>query len=309
MTTTLKNIKSLNVFRIIVVLLIFVFTTNLSIAQESKGEKNVAVTGIFNSGTFMENQTVVVLPKNTFEVVINHRFGKIGDGLKELFGIYSPSNIRFGVNYGITDKFQVGLGTTKYNKIQDLNYKYSIFEQTTNNKIPVSVVYFGTLSYDAREKETAFGYDNYSFSHRFSYFNEIMVSKKFCEFFSLQLAATHTHLNVVESASEVKADALRRNDQFGMSALGKLNITPTIAFTFEYDKNFSLITKKETDKFKEVKPNFSFGIENATAAHSFQLFISTAESIDYARNMAYNQNPFTSKGLMIGFNITRVFYK
>ncbi|MFZ4741460.1 MAG: DUF5777 family beta-barrel protein, partial [Bacteroidales bacterium] len=120
--------------------------------------------------------------------------------------------------------------------------------------------------------------------------------------------ATHTHLNIVESASEVKADPLRRNDQFGMSALGKLNVTPTIAFTFEYDKNFSLITKKVSDKFQEVKPNFAIGIENSTAAHSFQVFITTAEAIDYSRNMAYNQNPFSSKGLMIGFNITRVFY-
>lgn len=309
MTTIKKAFQSIHIISIASFVILTILFANQSFAQDTKTEENTPVTGVFNSGTFMENQTVVLLPKNTFECVINHRFGKLGDGVKELFGIYSPSNIRIGVNYGITNKLQIGLGTTKFNKIQDLNYKYSILEQTTNNKMPVSIVYFGTLSYDAREEATSFSYDNFSFSHRLSYFNEIMVSRKFCDFFSLQVAATHTHLNVVESASEVKEDALRRNDQFGMSALGKLNLTPTIAFTFEYDKNFSLITKKVTDKFQEVKPNFSFGFENATAAHSFQIFISTAESIDYARNMAYNQNPFTSKGLMLGFNITRVFYK
>ncbi|NVN93689.1 MAG: hypothetical protein HXX18_00255 [Bacteroidetes bacterium] len=308
MTTIKKTLKSFYLLRILSIVLFAVLAINFTYAQESTPEKNTAVTGVFNSGTFIENQTTVVLPKHTFEFVVNHRFGKIGDGFKELFGIYSPSNIRFALNYGITDKFQIGLGTTKYNKIQDLNYKYSIFEQTTNNKIPVSIVYFGSISYDAREEATSFSYENYSFSHRFSYFNEIMASRKFCDFFSMQVAATHTHLNIVESASEVKADPLYRNDQFGMSVLGKLNITPTLAFTFEYDKNFSLITKKVTDKFKEVKPNFSLGIENSTAAHSFQVFITTAEAIDYSRNMAYNQNTFTSKGLMIGFNITRVFY-
>ena len=308
MTTIKKTLQNLYIIRTLSIVIFTVFASNFTFAQESTPEKNVVTTGVFNSGTFIENQTTVVLPKHTFEFVVNHRFGKIGDGFKELFGIYSPSNIRFALNYGITDKLQVGLGTTKYNKIQDFNYKYSIVEQTTNNKIPVSVVYFGSISLDAREKATSFGYENYSFSHRLSYFNEIMVSRKFCDFFSLQIAATHTHLNIVESASEVKADPLRRNDQFGMSALGKLNVTPTIAFTFEYDKNFSLITKKVSDKFQEVKPNFAIGIENSTAAHSFQVFITTAEAIDYSRNMAYNQNPFTSKGLMIGFNITRVFY-
>ncbi len=282
------------------------FATNFTYAQDTE---NKPVTGVFNSGIFLENQTTTMYEKGIFECVINHRFGKLDDGLKELYGIYSPSNIRFGLEYNITNKIQIGLGTTKYKKQQDLNYKIGLIEQTTNNKMPVSIVYFGSIFLDAREKATSFTYDNYKYAHRFSFFNEIMISRKFTEAFSLQIAGTHTHLNIVESATTgTDNDPLLRSDQFGMSLLGKFNITPTIAFVFEYDKNFSLLTKQVTDKFQEAKPNITIGFENSTAAHSFQFFVTTASDITYQTNMVYNQNKFNTKGLMLGFNITRVFY-
>ena len=299
--------------RIILLNIIFIFvlvnvsTLNLT-AQESTDSGNKPVFGTFNSGIFLENQTTMMYPAKTLEIIINHRFGKIDDGFKELFGIYSPSNIRMGINYTFCKRFQLGLGTTKYNKQQDLNYKILLLEQTTNNKIPVNVTFFGSTFLDAREEATSFNYENFTYSHRFSFFNEIMISRKICEKASIQLAATYSHYNITESADATKSVRLRRNDQFGLSALGKFNVTPTIALVAEYDYNFTKLYRKE-DNYSEPKPNFSIGIENTTAAHSFQLFITTAEAITYQHNMVYNQNEFNAKGLMLGFNITRVFYK
>ncbi len=312
--TTIKKIFNVNIVRIATVVFFVLFVASLTKAQDAaKPEETKPVTGVFNSGVFLENQTTVMLPKKTFEFVINHRFGKLSDKIDALYGIYSPSNIRIGINYGVCDKFQIGLGTTKSNNQQDLNYKVSIFEQSTNNKKPVSVVFFGATYLDARPTATAFDYSNYKYTHRFSFFNELMISRKFCEKFSLQAAATYSHLNIVDQelvpwGNTTIAERIRRNDQFGLSVLAKLNITATIALVGEYDQNFSKLYKQPTDAYPEAKPNFSIGLENATAAHSFQIFISTAESITYQRNMVYNQNSFNSKGLMLGFNITRVFY-
>ncbi len=303
-----KTIQSLQYFCLAVLVFFTIFTTKTTFAQDANAEGNKPVSGTFNSGIFLENQTTMMYDKGVYEFVINHRFGKLSDGFKELYGIYSPSNIRFGLNYNITNKIQLGLGTTKYNKQQDLNYKIGLVEQTVNNKMPVSIAYFGATYFDAREKETSFGYSNYSFAHRFSFFNEIMISRKVSEKISLQAALTYAHINITESSSATSAQRLRRPDQFGISAIGKFNITPTMAFICEYDHNFSKLYKKETDVFKDPKPNITIGFENATAAHSFQLFITTASDISYQTNMIYNQNQFNSKGLMIGFNMTRVFY-
>lgn len=297
-----KNIKRILISSILTFAIFAGLFNSTLIAQE----KNTPVIGTFNSGVFLENQTVMMYPKKTIELVINHRFGKISDGFSELFGVYSPSNIRMAVNYSVTNKFQLGFGFTKMNKQQDLSWKYSIFEQTTNNKIPVSVVYYGNVVLDARESKTAFNYDNYTYGHRLSYFHEILIARKFCDFFSLQLAPMYAHYNVTESASDSTSVRLRRHDHFGLSALAKVTITPTIAFFAEYDHNFTTLYKRN---YPEVKPNVAFGIENATASHSFQLFVTTAYDITNQRNMVYNQNDFLHSGLMIGFNITRVFYR
>lgn len=291
--------------RIITIILFVVFSTGILYAQDAANEPNKPVSGTFNSGTFLENQTVLMYPKGTFELVINHRFGKISDGFKEFYGIYSPSNIRMGLNYSLTDKIQIGLGTTKLNKQQDLNLKVGLIEQTTNGKIPVSIAFFGSVYLDAREKSSSFSYENYSYSHRFSYFSEILISHKFCDNFSLQVAPTYTHLNITESASDTASIRLRRPDHFGLSVLGKISMSPTMAFFVEYDHNFTKLYKRG---YSEVKPNLAIGFENATASHSFQLFVTTAYDITYQRNMVYNQNDFLHSGLMIGFNITRVFY-
>ena len=297
-----KNIKRVLISSILTFAIFAGLFNSTLLAQE----KNTAVIGTFNSGVFLENQTVMMYPKKTIEMVINHRFGKISDGFSELFGVYSPSNIRMAVNYSVTNKFQLGFGFTKMNKQQDLNWKYSIFEQTTNNKIPVSVVYYGNVVLDARETDAAFNYNNHTYGHRLSYFHEILTARKFCDFFSLQLAPMYAHYNVTESASDSTSVRLRRHDHFGLSALAKVTLTPTIAFFAEYDHNFTTLYKRN---YPEVKPNLAFGIENATASHSFQLFVTTAYDITNQRNMVYNQNDFLHSGLMIGFNITRVFYR
>jgi hypothetical protein len=309
MITNNKKLQNLYLYRIASILFILFFSTSVLIAQETTKEPNTPVTGTYNSGIFLENQTVLMYPAKTFEIVINHRFGKISDGFKEMWGVYSPSNIRMGFNYSLRNNLQIGIGTTKFYKQQDLNIKWGLLEQTTNNKIPVSVVYFGSLFLDARETSSSFSYENYKYIHRLSYFHEILISRKFCDFFNMQIAPTYTHYNVTESASDTSSVRMRRQDQFGLSVLGKINMTPTIAFFFEYDHNFTKLYRKETDKFKEVKPNIAIGFENATASHSFQLFVTTASDITYQRNMVYNQNDFLHSGLMIGFNITRVFYK
>ncbi|MCX6230075.1 MAG: DUF5777 family beta-barrel protein [Bacteroidetes bacterium] len=313
---TINKLQSLSFKALVTFVFAVLFSTSYSFAQESTtpatDEGNKPVSGAFNSGIFLENQTTLMYPKKTVEVVINHRFGKIAtDGVgnfKDLFGIYAPSNIRMGINYSVTNKLQLGIGTTKYNKQQDFNAKYGIFEQTTNNAFPVSVTAFASIYYDAREKATSFDYANFSESHRFSYFSELLISRKFNDFLTIQVAPTWAHFNVTESASDTSSVRLRRNDQFGLSVVAKIKCSETIALFCEFDKNLTPYYRKDA-KINEPKPNLAIGIENSTAAHSFQLFITTAEAITYQHNMVYNTNDFLHSGFMFGFNITRVFYK
>jgi len=311
-----KTILSLMSNCIAATMIIFLGTTNL-IAQENKDDNPVGNT--FSSGIFLENQTYITNGKKVLEFVINHRFGKISDGSKMAWGIYSPSNIRLALDYGIRSNLQLGIGATKNNRLFDGSIKWGIFQQTKSGKKPVSLTYYGNFAYRG-DPTSAFANPGFKEAHRFSYFHELMVAYKFCNFFNLQIAPTFAHYNLVETANPevpVNGDStavpVRHNDNFGISTLGKLNITPSFAFLFEYDYNFSKLKIPENDTYKDPKPTIAIGIEKSTPSHAFQIFISTADGIVYQKNMVYNQNTFLKNGdiksgLVIGFNITRVFY-
>lgn len=292
--------------------------TSPSFGQETKKDDK-PVSNTFFSGTFLENQTYITNGKNVWEFIINHRFGKISDGSKLAWGVYSPSNIRLEVNYGIRKNLQIGIGATKNNKLADGSIKWGIFQQTKSGKKPVSLTYFGNFAYRG-DPTSAFANPGFKEAHRFSYFHELLIAYKFCDYFNLQVAPMFAHYNLVEASNPLvpaggdsTAVPVRSNNNFGLSVLGKLNINPTLSFLFEFDNNFTKLKIPENDTYKNPKPTIALGLEKATSAHSFQLFITTADGIVYQKNMVYNQNNFAKKdgvksGLAIGFNITRVFY-
>ena len=74
------------------------------------------VKNTFESIWIIDNQTVLVPIKGTFEMDIMHRFGTVKNGYDDLWGFFAPSNIRLGVAYAPINKLYLGAGITK-NKI------------------------------------------------------------------------------------------------------------------------------------------------------------------------------------------------
>jgi Membrane bound beta barrel domain (DUF5777) len=258
--------------------------------KQDKKEKKVdkPVRSPFESNYFIESQTTVVPRKKTLEFIILHRFGSVNSGSFDLFGIYAPSNIRLALSYTPFKRFQIGLGTTKNKLIQDLNWKWAILEQTRSGKVPIAITYYGNIAMEAGNK------DNFEKSaHRFTYFNQIMFSRKFSKNFTAQLSGSFAHFNVV--------DTLMKNNNFAVGILARYKISDQTSILIEFDQPITI-----TDGF-DVKPNLSIGVEIATSSHAFQIFLTTYNGIVYQYNQVYNGNDFTNKGIRLGFNITRLW--
>ncbi|HQB79596.1 MAG TPA: DUF5777 family beta-barrel protein, partial [Tenuifilaceae bacterium] len=82
----------------ILTLIVLACCINAGFAQE----EDYAVRS-FETSALIDNQTVTTPFKGMLELQIQHRFGPVENGITDLFGIYAPSNIRMGLNYGITD--------------------------------------------------------------------------------------------------------------------------------------------------------------------------------------------------------------
>ena len=70
-----------------------------ALAQEEAQTERKPARPAFESQVLIDNQTVVIPTKNTFEWDIQHRFGVIENGYDDLFGFYAASNIRLGFTY------------------------------------------------------------------------------------------------------------------------------------------------------------------------------------------------------------------
>ena len=110
------------------------------------------VKNTFQSVWIIDNQTVLVPVKGTFEMDIMHRFGTVNNGYQDFWGFFAPSNIRLGVAYAPINKLYLGIGLTKSNLLWDASAKYAIITQT-KSKYPVSVTYYGDVAYDTRKDE------------------------------------------------------------------------------------------------------------------------------------------------------------
>src|SRR5689334_21111919 len=105
------------------------------------------VKNTFGSIWLIDNQTVMVPVKKTFEMDIMHRFGTIKKGYEDFYGFFAPSNIRLGFNYVPVNNLLVGVSITKANMTWEGYAKYAILKQT-KGQYPVSITYYADMSID-----------------------------------------------------------------------------------------------------------------------------------------------------------------
>lgn len=265
--------------------------------QATTVKKAKPVKNTFGSVWVMDNQTVMVPIKGTLEFDIQHRFGTVDKGKKDIWGIFAPSNIRLGLNYSPISKLFVGAGLTKERTQIDLNAKYALFQQTPG-KIPVSVTYFGNMVIDARNKS------NFRESvHRFSYFNQLIIARKISEKFSAQVAPNFSWFNNVEAYVDSKGQIQKKmeNGHLAISVLGRYKITDKSSVIAGYDQP---LTQHPTNN---PHPNISFGFETTTSSHAFQVFFGNYYGIVPQSNNVFNKNDFRDGQFLVGFNITRLW--
>lgn len=315
---------------------LFLFPETLT-AQDSTGTvdemampvKAKPVKNTFQSVWIIDNQTVLVPVKKTFEMDIQHRFGTVKNGYEDFWGFFAPSNIRLGFSYVPINKLNVGIGFTKTTAaiipeqsissvtgpLWDGSLKYSIITQT-KGMYPVSVTYYANASFNTKKDKAKDVYRNYS--DRLSYFHQLIIARKVTDKLSVQVAPSISHHNVVngyfvklnDSTLKVKPDM--KFDHFAVALSARYKLTDVTSVMINYDQP---ITKHVSNN---PNPSLSFGLEFNTSSHSFQIFATNYFYLVPQINNLYNTNsPFKYTDaadtkveggkFLIGFNITRLW--
>lgn len=296
----------------ILFLLLTGFVCSYSFAQEETDSYPVTA---FESNYIVDDQTTLVFDKKTLDFNIQHKFSSMSNGISDLWGIYGSANIRLGLDYVPVKNLQIGAGVTKNKMYTDLNAKYSILQQTSDNKVPIGLAIYGVVAIDGRPDD-AFGtgktyqpgetnpqftyhYGDITFTDRWSYFSQVMVSRKFGEWLAIQAGASFTHYNLVKATED--------HDLIGLHALAKIKISPQSSLTFNYNAPLEIQSISDQAKVPDYTPTLAIGWQVSTGPHAFQMYVSNAPGMLPMDNMMYNRSKFDIDGIAFGFTISRLW--
>jgi hypothetical protein len=256
------------------------------------------VKNTFEGMWIIDNQTVMVPIKGSFEFAIQHRFGTIENGYDDFWGLFAPSNIRLGFGYSPVEKLMVGFGFTKYKITWDFNAKYALLKQARKGGSPVSLTYYGNVAIDTRDKENFV-----NASDRYSFFNQLILARKISDKLSVQVSPSWSHYNAVEGYYDENEDVQGKmeNDHIAIAVSGRYKVSNAMSIIANYDQP---ITQHYTNN---PNPNISFGLEIGTSSHTFQIFAGNYYNIVPQANNMFNSNNYEDGEFLIGFNITRLW--
>lgn len=239
---------------------------------------------------------VILLPSiknydaNTLNFAIMHGFGLVNSGVQELWGLDGAANIRFGLDYGISDRWSVGFGRTRQDKVYDFRTKYVILRQMNSGKIPVTLAYQAGMGINTLERAFL---APYSFIDKLSYAHSLMIARKFSEQVSVQLTPMATHFNRVQPGDP--------NSVFALGFGGRFKLNNRTALMLEYIPVIG-------DRPQGTEDNFSIGFYIETGGHVFQLFFSSSFGLTEQYAVARNTENFFSDGFRFGFQVHRIFW-
>jgi opacity protein-like surface antigen len=266
----------------------------LSLVEEEAGTEYI--TGAFKTNRIVHGHSI----ENTFggvlDVKISHRFGTLNTGFFELYGL-DNAMVRLGLDYGISDRVEIGIGRSSFRDIYDGFLKLKLIRQSTGERVmPFSLAAVAGLEViatrnipDPEERG----------SSRLSYTYQLIAARKFSEGFSLQLMPTVVHRNLVEFNEE--------NDVFALGIGLRQKLTSRIAITAEYYyvPGDQLPDGGETGN--EYYNSFSVGVDIETGGHVFQLHLTNSTAMVHRGFIAETDGNWGDGDIHFGFNISRVF--
>lgn len=251
----------------------------------------------FKGTRLINGHSVKTLHQGEMEFLISHRFGAINSGAYELFGL-DNSFIRFGLDYGITDQFSIGLGRSSYDKTYDGFMKYKILRQGTGEgSMPVTLTLLADAAYKSSpDKASA---PELTGKNRMAYTFAAMVARKITPALSVQVSPTFVHRNMVYGP--------QKNDVWAVGAGGRMKVSKSVTVNSEYFLRLNINGQAWEYEGTPTYNALALGVDIETGGHVFQLHLTNTRGMFERAIIGETTGNFFKGDIHIGFNITRTF--
>ncbi len=246
------------------------------------------VESAFKAMKIVNLESTKLAAKKDFYFIVAHRFGSVRDGFEGFFGLDNAvTQIKF--LYGLTDWLTTAVGRSE--QAYDVSAKVRLAQQTTGG-LPVSIVSFSSLGFNNTLKEH--NYPRMNFEHRMIYLTQLLVSRKFNQRLSLEIAPTFFHENfVIEDRQD--------NAQLAIGMGGRYKIASRWSVNVDYAVHTNRAARSQ------FRNPLSVGVDLETGGHVFQMHFTNSQGIHEAGFLGQSTGDWADGDIFFGFNLVRVF--
>ncbi|TDI13300.1 MAG: hypothetical protein E2P04_03625 [Acidobacteria bacterium] len=217
----------------------------------------------------------------TFEFRVAHRFkGSVDQaGGENLYGLDTGAWVSFGMAYGISSAWELGLRHTNFQQANEVFVKYAVLQQGEGMPLALALrASYSSLHADGR-------------ANRNRYTGQVLLSRRWGEHVSVLLAPTYV----------TDANYLDDEDHDGTLAVGvggEVRLTRKLALVGEWIGQISGV--------KAPHESVSLAVRMSTGRHAFDLVLSNTKAA-HTDLFAPGGDLDPGDDFRLGFNITRSF--
>lgn len=286
------------------------------VSDSTQKEPPKKVYATFKTTKVVSAQTIETVKKRNLDFRVTHRFGNVynsalpnalNDAGHNYFGMDNATDIRLSFDYGITDDITIGIGRSKYHEMYDGTFKWRFLTQRQDNKIPVSVCFYGNMGYTSMTTTNLYAgviRPKTNEADRFQYLSQFIIARKFTDRLSLEVLPTYVYRNFIKQQLNIKNGAEDQNGMFCLGIGGRIKLTRRFALVADYFYCFSKFRQNNPDGFYNP---LSVGVEIETGGHVFHINFCNSPAILESSMLTATQDTWMKGQIKLGFNISRWF--
>lgn len=264
------------------------------ISEIDKQDSIPYASAVFKGLKIINLESTKLAPRRSLYFVVSHRFGSVKDGLREFFGL-DQAVTRLHLIYGLSDGWNVGFSRSSYQKTYDLNTKYRIIRQKKGG-FPMTLVGFNGIILNGNLDDALL--PGLEFKDRLGFISQLLISRKFTESLSLELAPSFFYDNYLP---ETSGDQDEMKAQFSIGVGGRYKISKRLSLNIDYAAH---LNRADNNPFNDP---LSIGVDIETGGHVFQLHFTNAQPSFENGFLGQANGSWKDGVIFFGFNLSRTF--
>ncbi len=255
---------------------------------DSASTQKSRVESAFKGLKIVNIESTKLAAKKDFYFIVAHRFASIKSDFEGAYGLDDAvTQLKF--LYGLTPWLTVSAARSE--QAYDFSGKYLLHSQEKDG-FPVAIVGFSSVAFNNLLKEH--NYPKMTFNDRIIYVSQLLISRKFSEKLSLEVAPTFFHENFTLVDDQ-------DNSQYAIGMGGRYKLSKRWSVNVDYAAH---LNRAADSPFKNP---LSVGVDLETGGHVFQMHFTSSQGIHEAGFLGNTTGDWGKGDIFFGFNLLRVF--